>query len=183
MLFRSYQAVADGDNQKAAEKALPSILRGPTMALKYMYEGAKDFRGAQILSKDAFTTGDLFFQAIGLRSDPLANHQKVLFDMAKIENGIRFNRENIINNIADAYAKGDEKRFRNKLGEMQKFNAKYPTFGIDTNAIERAIETRGKRAAESIRGFTPTEKNIQLLGPAVQQSLKKLEEKEKAARK
>ena len=179
----AYQAIADGDNQKAAEKALPSILRGPTMAMKYMREGAKDFKGAQILSKDAFSTGDLFFQAIGLRTDALANHQKVLFDMAKIENGIRFNRDNIVNNISDAYIKQDERRFRDKLGEMQKFNAKYPTFSIDGDAISRAIETRMGRAASSMRGFVPTEKNIQLVGPAIARSLKALEEKEAAARK
>lgn len=179
----AYQAIADGDMQKAAEKGLPSILRGPVTAMKYFREGAKDYKGAQILAKDAFSTGDLFFQAIGIRQDALANHQKVLFDMSKIENGIRFNRENILNNIADSYMKRDDARFRSKLEEMQKFNRKFPTYVIDADAVESAINRRLEKAGTSMRGFQVSEKNIQLLGAALKPSMEALSKKEQEARK
>lgn len=181
----AYQAIADGDTQKAIEKSVPAIARGPVLATKYAQEGVKDFRGAQILSKDALSTGDLFFQAIGVRPDALANHQRVLFDMSKIETKITYERENILRNLGEAYIKKDDARYKKQLERMQEFNYKNPAFKITADAAERAITSRLKRAdlSSTQKGFLPTEKNVGLLSPALVESYKQLQEKERAAKK
>lgn len=156
----AYDAFGDGDIQRGMEKMLPAIARNPVVAFKYYKEGVKDFRGATILKQDSMTTGRLIYQAVGLRLDEVANQQKFLFQLAKVENKIRFEREDILKNMRDAHVKNDFDRYYKWRKESVEFNRKYPSFAIDDKAIERSIESGRERAATAVRGLVPTEENL-----------------------
>ena len=179
----AYDAFADGDLQRGMEKALPSILRNPAVAFKYAREGVKDFRGATILKQDTMTTGRILYQAIGFRLDELANQQKFLFQVSKIENKIRFEREDILKNLRDSYIKKDFGRYRNWMDKATKFTTHYPSYAIEDDDIVRSVYGAAERAATSVRGFLPTEQNIPMFEKAIVTRAKALRDFEERTKK
>lgn len=178
----AYDAFADGDMQRGMEKMLPAIARNPAVAFKYYNEGIKDYKGATILKKDSMTTGRLIYQAIGFRLDEVANQQKFLFQLSKIENKVRFEREDILKNLRNSYQKKDFGRYRDWMKEREEFNRKYPSYAIDDDAVVRSVTSGAERAATAIRGFAPTEQNIPIFKEAVikrSKSMREFEERTK----
>ena len=161
----AYDAWQNGDMQKTIEKLLPAVARNVAVAEKYRQEGVKDFKGNVLISKDSFTRGDYLYQLIGLRPDDLANHQKVLFEMSRGENKIRFERERIIRNARDATLKNDTKRVQQAVEEQNKFNRRYPENEIKQEDIDRSIDMSVDELSESFKGFRPTEKNERIFAP------------------
>jgi hypothetical protein len=173
----AFTALQNGDTQKGMEKLLPAIVRGPLVSYKHFYEGAKGVRGEQILSNDSFTTGALLGQAIGFRSDVLANVQDINFKVYSLDQKIKFQRENILTNLKDAYIKEDTARFDKFMDEVDKFNRKYPyeTVVITSDSIIRSIEKANKARAESYKGVELSPLNIGLFGEAMQPSRRRAE--------
>ena len=173
----AFTAFQNGDTQKGMEKLLPAIVRGPLVSYKYFYEGARGVRGEQILSNDSFTTGALLGQAIGFRSDVLANVQDINFKLYSLDQKIKFQRENILTNLKDAYIKEDTARFDKFMDEVDKFNRKYPyeTVVITSDSIIRSIEKSTKARAESYKGVELSPLNIGLFGEAMQPSRRRAE--------
>jgi hypothetical protein len=173
----AFTALQNGDTQKGMEKLLPAIVRGPLVSYKYFYEGAKGVRGEQILSNDSFTTGALLGQAIGFRSDVLANVQDINFKFYSLDQKIKFQRENILTNLKDAYIKEDTARFDKFMAEVDKFNRKYPyeTVVITSDSILRSIEKSNKARAESYKGVELSPLNMGLFGEAMQPSRRRAE--------
>jgi hypothetical protein len=159
-LADSYDAFMQGDYKKGVLKAAPAGFRNWINAANYYQEGAKDNKGAEILSRDAFTTGDLIFQAVGFRSDLLANTQYVTFKVIGLEQKILNDRNKIMNKIDRAYREKDFKAYTSYYEDMQKFNTKYPTYEITTDNLVDSLEKRQEQRAKSFRGVALTEKNV-----------------------
>lgn len=159
-LADSYDAFAQGDYKKGVLKAAPAGFRNWINAANYYKEGAKDNKGAEILSRDAFTTGDLIFQAVGFRSDLLANTQYVTFKVIGLEQKILNDRNKIMNKIDRAYREKDFKAYTSYYEDMQKFNRKYPTYEITADNLVDSLEKRQEQRAKSFRGVALTEKNV-----------------------
>jgi hypothetical protein len=159
-LADSYDAFMQGDYKKGVLKAAPAGFRNWINAANYYKEGAKDNKGAEILSRDAFTTGDLIFQAVGFRSDLLANTQYVTFKVIGLEQKILNDRNKIMNKIDRAYREKDFKAYTSYYEDMQKFNTKYPTYEITTDNLVDSLEKRQEQRAKSFRGVALTEKNV-----------------------
>lgn len=179
----AYDAFADGDIQRGMEKMLPAIARNPVIAFKYYNEGVKDFRGSTILSKDSMTTGRILYQAIGFRIDEVANQQKFNFAISKIENKIRFEREDILKNLRDSHIKKDFGRYRSWMDEARKFNKHYPSYAINDDAIVRSIEGAYERKGSAVRGFVPTEQNLPIFREAVLKRAEAMREVEERTKK
>lgn len=175
----AYDAWQNGDMQKTMEKLLPAVARNVVVAEKYRKEGVKDFKGNTLIDRDSFTRGDYLYQLIGLRPDDLANHQKVLFEMSRGENKIRFERERIIRNARDATLKGDTKRLQQAAEEQNKFNRRYPENEITQENIDRSIDMSVDELSESFKGFRPTEKNERIFAPTAIASGRALAESRK----
>ena len=159
-LIDSYQAFTEGDYKKGVLKAAPAGFRNWINAARYYEEGAKDNKGAEILSRDAFTTGDLIFQAVGFRSDLLANTQYVTFKVIGLEQKILNERTKIMNKIDRAFREKDFDAYTDYYGDMQKFNTKYPTYQITTDNLVDSLERKQEQRGKSFRGITLTEKNV-----------------------
>jgi len=156
----AYGAFMDGDYKKGVLKAAPAGFRNYMNTYYLWKEGAKDNKGNEILSRDAFTTGDLIFQAVGFRSDLLANTQYVTFKVIGLEQKILNERTKILNRLDRAYREQDFDDYTKSYKDMDKFNRKYPTYEISTDNLVESLERKQEQRASSFRGVTLTEKNV-----------------------
>jgi hypothetical protein len=156
----AYGAFMDGDYKKGVLKAAPAGFRNYINTYNLWKEGAKDNKGTEILSRDAFTTGDLIFQAVGFRSDLLANTQYVTFKVIGLEQKILNERTKILNRLDRAYREQDFDDYTKSYKDMDKFNRKYPTYEISTDNLVESLERKQEQRASSFRGVTLTEKNV-----------------------
>jgi hypothetical protein len=180
----AYKAFKDGDTQKAAEKFLPAIARGPLVAWKFAMEGIKDNKGTQLLSKDAYTLGDFLFQSMGLRIDEISNAQNLNYRFYSAMQKVKFERDDILKNLRESYLKQDVERFKKFMAKREEFNRKYPdeTLLIEPDDVQRSIESAAKARGESYRGLPLTETDIKFFGKASLPSRQALEAKEQRAK-
>lgn len=176
------EAFIQGDYKKGVLKAAPAGFRNWINAANYYQEGAKDNKGAEILSRDAFTTGELIFQAVGFRSDLLANTQYVTFKVIGLEQKINNQRTLIMNQLDRAYRNKDFKAYTEYYGDMQKFNSKYPTYAITPENLVESLERRQEQRGKSFRGVVMTEKNVGPFAEALLPSRIAADEREKKNR-
>ena len=180
----AYEAFKNGDYQKGVEKISPALIRNLVLTHKYATEGAKDNKGAQIMSKDAFTTGELIGQAIGFRSDLLANTQNVTFKLIGIQQKIENERQKLFDNIDREYRNKNFKVYNNILTkDVVAFNKKYPAFAIEIDDLQSSLERRAKQRGESWRGLRLDEKNAALFAPVAKPSRMAIAEREREAKK
>jgi len=156
----AYGAFMEGDYKKGVLKAAPAGFRNYINTYNYWKEGAKDNKGVEILSRDAFTTGDLIFQAVGFRSDLLANTQYVTFKVIGLEQKILNERNKIMTRLDRTYREKDFGAYTDSFRDMEKFNRKYPTYEITADNLADSLERRQEQRATSFRGVTLTEKNV-----------------------
>ena len=177
-MAEAYEAFMLGDYEKGVGKMAPAGFRNFVNAHKYWTEGAKDNKGAQILSKDAFTTGELIGQAVGFRSDLLANTQYVTFKVIGLQQKIINERNRILSSMDREYRKGNAEGYAKYFKEGAEFNKKFPSFAIETEDIINSLESRQELRAKSWRGFNLTEKNVPLLGEALVESRRAADKRE-----
>jgi hypothetical protein len=173
------EAFYRGDYSKGTKKIIPAGFRNFMEAHTLWTEGAKDNKGAKILSKDAFTTGLLIGQAVGFRSDLLANTQYVTFKLIGLEQRINNERSRLIEDIDREFRKKNFKEFNKLINkDVIEFNKRYPTYEITDDQILSAIEKRAEQRAESLRGFSVTDKNATLFSKALRPSRQAAKEAE-----
>jgi hypothetical protein len=176
-------AAMQGDYAKAAKKWAPAGFRNFITAHELASKGAQDNKGAEILSKDAFSVGQLLGQSIGFRSDLLANTQYATFKVLGLEQRIKNERKQVVNNLDRAHRNGDNKAFASTIEKIADFNKKYPAYQITEDNLIDALEKRAEQRAESWRGLTPTEENISMFSEALTPSRKAGTEAERKGRK
>jgi hypothetical protein len=149
-----FEALFAGDYGKAMKKFAPAGFRNFSTAYELYTQGAKDSGGNQLLSKDAFSTGALIFQAVGFRSDALANLQYVNFTVMGIKQKIENERQQILNKLDRADREGDTAAYSKAYKEMEKFNDKHPELEvqISLDTLTESLEARRKQRAETWRG-------------------------------
>ena len=180
----AYEAFKQGDYDKGVNRALPAGFRNFKTSYDLWKEGAKDNKGNQILSKDAFSTGQLIFQAVGFRSDQLANTQYVTFKVIGLEQKIENERLQILNRLDREFREKDFKGFSETLGkQVNKFNREYPSYALESDDITGSIEKRAEQRGESYRGIALTEKNVPVFIKALRPSREAAREAEEKGKK
>ena len=181
--FEAYEAFMQGDYDKGVSRALPAGFRNFKTSFDLWKEGAKDNKGVQILSKDAFSTGQLIFQAVGFRSDQLANTQYVTFKVIGLEQKILNERTQLLNRLDREFRGKDFKEFSETLSKrINKFNREYPSYALEADDITGSLETRAEQRGESYRGIRLTEKNVPIFIKALRPSREAAREAEKKGR-
>lgn len=176
-------AAIEGDYKKFLQKTSPAGFRNFVNAYTFYKEGAKDNKGAQILSRDAFTTGELLFQAVGFRQDLLSNTQYINFKVIGIDQKIQNERTKITEKLDRTFREKDFKGFNNALKkDVAEFNRKYPSYALTEDNIYESVTSKAERRAESQRGVTITEKNAPWAIAAIQESRKAARQKEAAGK-
>jgi len=181
--FEAFEAFQQGDYDKGVSRALPAGFRNFKTSYDLWKEGAKDNKGAQILSRDAFSTGQLIFQAVGFRSDQLANTQYVTFKVIGLEQKILNERTQLLNRLDREFRNKDFKDFSKTLSkQVSKFNRQYPSYALEADDITDSIEKRAEQRGESYRGITLTEKNVPVFIKALRPSRQAATEAEEKGR-
>jgi hypothetical protein len=175
-------AASQGDYAKALKKWAPAGFRNFINAHELATQGAKDNKGAELLSKDSFNTGLLIGQSIGFRSDLLANTQYVNFKVIGLEKRIENERNRLLNNLDREYRKENFDAYGEYIDAINKFNGRFPTYAITEDNIVDSLEKRAERRGTSWQGFTPTEKNAGLFADVVLPSRLAADEAEAKAR-
>ena len=178
----AYEAFMQGDYKKGVQKATPAGFRNFYNAYELWQEGAKDNKGVELLSKDAFSTGELLGQAIGFRSDTLSNLQATTFKVTGLQQRIMNERNLLLTQLKREYAAGNAKAYAKYMRERDEFNKEHPSFAITQENLTDAIEASGKERSKSYRGFVLTEKNVPVFGKALVPSRRAAAEQEEAAR-
>jgi len=183
-LAEGIEAFYHGDINKGVQKTFPAGFRNFMTAYDLFTEGAKDNKGVKILSKDAFSTGELIGQAVGFRSDLLANTQYVNFKVIGLKQRIVNERDTLTDEIEKQFRNKNFKEFNKLINkDVVKFNKRFPTFEITDENILDSIEQRAESRAESWRGVTLTDKDAGLFTKALKPSRQAAKEAEKAGRK
>lgn len=181
--LEAYEAFRQGDFDKGVNRALPAGFRNFKTSYDLFKEGAKDNKGVQILSRDAFSTGELIFQAVGFRSDLLANTQYVTFKVIGLEQKILNERTQILNQLDREFREKDFKGFNESLSKrVNKFNREYPSYELEADDVTGSIYTRAEQRAESYRGVKLTEKNVPVFIKALRPSREAAREAEEKGR-
>jgi hypothetical protein len=171
-------AAMQGDYAKAVKRWSPAGFRNFVTAHELATEGAKDNKGTEIMSKDAFTTGMLIGQSIGFRPETLANVQYATFKVLGAQQKVMNEHNLTIDKLDRAFRDGNDKAFEATLDEVDKFNKKYPQNAILADEIMNSLEKRAEQRATSDRGVIPTEKNM-FLNEVLQRSRDAADEAER----
>jgi hypothetical protein len=148
-----FDAASQGDYTKAAKKWAPAGFRNFITAHELATKGAQDNRGNEVLNKDAFGTGLLIAQAVGFRSDLLANTQYVNFTTTGIERKVLNQRNQILSKLDRADRNEDADAYEKYFEEMEKFNALHPEQRITLENLKDSLSTRRKQRAQSWHGL------------------------------
>jgi hypothetical protein len=170
-------AFKKGDYRTGAEKIAPAFARNWMFMYKQKEEGAKDSRGVQLLSKDAISTGELVWRAVGFNSDALSDLQTNNFKIIGIEQKINNERDRILDRLDLHLRNRNMKEYRKAYEDMGKFNAKNPWVAIDD--IAGSLEKRQEQRGQSWRGVGITEKNAPYAAEALSKSRADAMKKEK----
>jgi hypothetical protein len=145
------EAFMNGQYQKGVEKISPALLRNLVIANRLRTEGAMDSKGAEIIAKGGFTTGELIGRVVGFNSDILSNHQKLAFKMQAMDQRLNNERSKLLNNAGREYIELDNfgtdsarEKYLKRLDEVEKFNRKHPEYAIKPKNIKDSIEKRLK---------------------------------------
>lgn len=178
----AYEAFSQGDYQRGVQKATPAGFRNFINTYQLWKEGAKDNKGAQLLSRDAFTTGELLGQAIGFRPDTLANVQEVNFKVIGLEQRINNQRNLLLTQLKREHAAGNVEAYKGYMQKMTEFNLDHPSYQITTDELVDAIFGAAEQRATSYRGINLTQKNVPSFGKALVPSRKAAQAKEEKGR-
>lgn len=159
-----YDALTQGDYQKAIEKFSPALLRNLALASKFAEEGAKDFRGAELIARGDYTTGQMIGQVIGFRSDKLANMQGLGFKLSGLEQRINFKRTEVMNIADRVFRNGDQDGIDKALEKVIDFNQRYPAYAITGENLMDSLMKRATQRAMSKTGVIQSEKNLSIPG-------------------
>ena len=183
----AFDAYAVGDYQKMMEKATPAVIRNLLLANKMANDGLKDMKGQVVLDPNLISTGQILAQAIGFRPALLARMSETNFKLTGEEQKIVYERDRLMTAAKIAIRKdtpeGDaafEKLLDTKIAD---FNDKHPAFAIEDKQLDEALEKDLKTRAESFMGYPLTEKNAELVLPALEQMEKRVERERAAAEK
>lgn len=175
-------AAMQGDYAKAVKKWAPAGFRNFVTAHELATKGAKDNKGAEILSTDAVNTGQLIAQSIGFRPDLLANNQYATFKLAGLEQKIKNERNQLLSNLDREYRNDNVEAYIKLLDKRNEFNSRYPTYEITVDKLVESMEKRAEQRGKSWRGFTLTKENAALLSDALLPSRRAADEAERKGR-
>jgi hypothetical protein len=182
----AWDAYAMGDYQKMQEKLAPAAIRNLLVANKYADEGMKTGRGVELVSKDDVKTGELIGQSIGFRPDILAATQGPAFKFSGIEQKINNQRNLLLNKLDFQYRKdtneGDERFAKILEKEVPKFNAKYPSYELTDDAIDKSLLKKAEQRSSARAGVPVTEKNLPIIEEATDYLERRLDARAKEMR-
>lgn len=142
-----------GKFYRGTEKLMPNLIRQPMMAYRYSQEGVLDSAGRVVKDKDEFTKGQLLMQALGFRTEGLADVQTANFKANAIRRQVMNEKNRLISRLDLEAAQGSDEAMDKALDEVLKFNSRYPMASVKAKQLSSMLENRIKARVKADRGF------------------------------
>jgi hypothetical protein len=153
------KAFNDGMYYRAAEKALPAVLKQPLVGARYLSEGALTMKGDTLV--EDISAKEALAQSLGFAPERVAQRQKANIEMKSAERDIINKRQDLLNAYFMAYDANDEDFINRVEDKIDRFNAMYPDYPIENDTLNRSIEGRYRRREEAEEtGGMPINKNL-----------------------
>jgi hypothetical protein len=153
------KAFNDGLYYRAAEKALPAVLKQPLVGIRYATEGALTMKGDTLV--EDISAKEALAQSLGFSPERVAQRQKANIEMKSMEQKIINKRQDLMNAYFLAFDANDEDFINRVEDKIDRFNAMYPDYPIEEESLNRSIEGRYRRRDEAEEtGGIPINKNL-----------------------
>jgi hypothetical protein len=147
-VFRGASMVGDGEVWKGTELMVPKAIRDQLRFVRYLNEGVTTYKGDPLL--DDVSAHDAIVQAIGFSparvSERYEQNRRLMNENRRIED----EKRSILADVTRYLREGNEISPR-ALRKVEEFNAKYPTFPITGETIQRSLRAR-QRMSEQMDG-------------------------------
>tara|TARA_R110000803_G_C11765295_1_gene294487 strand:- start:27 stop:566 length:540 start_codon:yes stop_codon:yes gene_type:complete len=159
-----YEALVEGDTQKAVEKFAPALLRNVAIWNKLSEEGAKDWRGNSVIPVDDYHLGLEIARLIGFNSDKLANAQEIGFRASAVVQRIYFERARLLKTFNRVYTSDSSSGGEKIEARIDEFNKKYPGYAITEDNKNQSLKTSGQNQDNSVAGVVLDDKTDSITG-------------------
>jgi hypothetical protein len=179
LVFKQIPAAMDdfraGKFDRGVEKLMPNLIRQPLIAARYAKEGATTAAGDVLREKEEFTQGQLVMQALGYRTEGLADAQAANFKANAIRQKVMQEKTRLISRVDLEAVRGSDDEFDNALENLLKFNARYPMVAVRPNELSGMLQRRMETREKADRGFRVDKKFYPYLEVLLEPSRAKLE--------
>ena len=179
LVFKQIPAAMDdfraGKFDRGVEKLMPNLIRQPMVAARYAKEGATTAAGDVLREKEEFTQGQLVMQALGYRTEGLADAQAANFKANAIRQKVMQEKTRLISRVDLEATRGSDEEFDAALENLLKFNSRYPMVAVRPNELSGMLQRRMEAREKADRGFRVDKKFYPYLEVLLEPSRAKLE--------
>lgn len=172
-----------GDYDKANQKLLPSPIKNILAAERFVVKGITNSQGQVLVKPEDVKASEVWLQRLGFPPAITSGAQTTGFKLSTAEQKILTEKNKILTKLDVQFRKdtpeGEDKFADIIKEEVAEFNKKYPTFGIDSDVIDKSIEQKAERRAAARAGVAISESFIDISDAALTNFEKKLEAREK----
>lgn len=164
-----------GRIDRGFEKLMPNLIRQPLAAERYRKEGATTPAGDILKDADEFTKGQLAMQALGYRTEGLADVQAINFKVNAIRQKVMQEKNRLIARVDLEATQGSDEALDDAVENVLKFNSRYPSLAVKGDDLARMLKSRREARAKADRGFRVDKKFYPQLQELLEPSRAKIE--------
>ena len=144
---------AQGMPMRGVERVMPKFIRDSVKAYRFMNEGALTYRQTPILPPEAFTTKDIFIQAMGATPSKLSHEYEERGEVRRMSEKIITRRRYLIDQLFLSQRMRDRVALRKWMGKIRDWNKVQPRMRIFPDDIKASAESRRRYDERSISGI------------------------------
>lgn len=151
-MIRGLELINDGNIERGIEQILPSAIGNMFKSVRFGTEGANTLRGDPIAGE--MNPANVFAQFFGFAPAEYTRQLEINASLKNIERKALDERTKLLRKYYIASRMGDMREAADLMGEMLKFNRKYPGAAITPQTIQRSMAQHMKTTNEMYHGIT-----------------------------
>jgi hypothetical protein len=164
--FRGASQIMQGYD-RGWEQMMPKAARDIVRAVRYTDEGLTNFRGDAIIPKDAFGTGDIFWQAFGFSPELVSTRYEQNRAIKNQEQFILTRRSGLMTRYWMALQEADQAEIAEVRERIRAYNEANPEYPLTGKQIRDSIAQRKRISKDSLAGIN-VNKNLRYLAERLQ---------------
>jgi hypothetical protein len=160
--FSAGDDLLKGYPMRGVEKSMPKVVRDVMKTWRFLNEGAQTRRGTPILPPEAFTSKDLFVQAMGATPSKLAHEYEERKEVQRMASKLQLRRRYLIDQLFLARRQGDREATRNWMKKIGAWNKAQPRWPINSKNIQASAKSRQRYDERAVSGLI-LDPNLQYL--------------------
>ncbi|MGH2340629.1 PLxRFG domain-containing protein [Segnochrobactraceae bacterium EtOH-i3] len=143
-----YESIADGQVWRGAEQMSPAALRNAMKSIRYLWEGALNRRGAQIVEN--VSIADIIKQAVGFTPAQIAEQSRANNFAYNMQTRIRDEKAGLMDALWAARSDPDQRA--KVMSDIQSFNARHPGARITPTGVNQSMRGRERYLNNAVGG-------------------------------